>query len=64
MAIITELQKVTPFGRIQNREPPIVEDQELNAAEGLDHIATSDAGLQRFRTGGLDRGQAVIEHRA
>src|SRR6516164_9607233 len=29
-----------------------------------DHIATSDAGLQRFRTGGLDRGQAVIEHRA
>jgi hypothetical protein len=31
MAIIKELQKVAPFGRIENREPPVVEDEELNA---------------------------------
>ncbi len=28
------------------------------------YIATGDAGLQRFRTGGLNRGHAVIQHRA
>jgi len=25
MAIIKELQKVAPFGRIENRQPPVVE---------------------------------------
>ena len=29
-----------------------------------DHIAAGDAGLQCFGTGRLDRGQAMVEHRA
>ena len=29
MAIIKELQKVAPFGWIENRQPPVVEDEEL-----------------------------------
>ena len=33
-----------------------------NTAEITSPLATT--GLQRFRTRGLDRGQAVIEHRA
>jgi hypothetical protein len=35
VAIIKDLQKVAPFGRIENRQPPVIEDQELNAAEVL-----------------------------
>ncbi len=36
MAIIKELQKVAPFGRIENREAPVVEDEELNATDGFE----------------------------
>src|SRR5208283_954131 len=39
MAIIKELQKVTPFGRIENRQPPVVEDEELNATDGFEQAA-------------------------
>ena len=39
MAIIKELQKVAPFGRIENREPPVVEDEELNATDGFEQAA-------------------------
>ena len=39
VAIIENLEKVAPFGRIENRQPPIVEYQELNAAEGFEHAA-------------------------
>jgi hypothetical protein len=33
VAIVENLQKVAPFGWVENRKAPIVEDQELNAAE-------------------------------
>src|SRR6267154_2368844 len=36
MAIIKDLQKVAPFGRIENRKAPVVEDQELHAADGFE----------------------------
>ena len=39
VAIIEDLEKVAPFRRIENRQPPIVEYQELNAAEGFEHAA-------------------------
>ena len=35
MAIIKDLQKVAPFGRIENRQAPVVEDEELNAPDGF-----------------------------
>jgi hypothetical protein len=39
MAIIKELQKVAPFGWIENRQPPVVEDEELNATDGFEQAA-------------------------
>ena len=39
VAIIKDLQKVAPFGRIENRKAPVVEYQELDAAEGFEHAA-------------------------
>jgi hypothetical protein len=39
VAIIKDLQKVAPFGRIENRKAPVVEDQELNAADGFEQAA-------------------------
>ena len=39
VAIIKDLQKVAPFGRIENRKAPIVEDEELNPAEGFEQAA-------------------------
>ena len=36
----------------------------LARQHGQDHIATGDAGLQRFGAGGLDGGQPMVEHRA
>ena len=39
MAIIKDLQKVAPFGRIENRQAPVVEDEELNAADGFEQAA-------------------------
>src|SRR5258708_8108696 len=41
MAIIKDLQKVAPFGRIENRKAPVVEDQELKAADGFEQAAIS-----------------------
>src|ERR1700682_3514482 len=41
VAIIKDLQKVAPFGRIENRKAPIIEDQELNAADGFEQSAIS-----------------------
>ena len=41
VAIIKDLQKVAPFGRIENRKAPVVEDQELNPADGFEHSAIS-----------------------
>ena len=39
MAIIKDLQEVAPFGRIENRQAPIVEDEELDAADGFEQAA-------------------------
>mgnify|MGYP007068953029 CR=1 FL=1 len=39
VAIIKDLQKVAPFGRIENRQTPIIENKELNAPEGFEHAA-------------------------
>jgi hypothetical protein len=41
VAIIKDLQKVAPFGRIENRKAPVIEDQELNAADGFEQAAIS-----------------------
>src|SRR5260370_7032051 len=55
VAIIKDLQKVAPFGRIENRKAPVVEYQELNAAEGFEQAAiataapTQRAGLDHAR---------------
>ena len=35
MAIIEDLQKVAPFGRIEYRQAPVIEDEELNAPDGF-----------------------------
>jgi len=39
MAVIKDLQEVAPFGRIEDRQTPIVEDEELNAADGFEQAA-------------------------
>ena len=39
MAIIEDLEKIAPFGRIEYRQAPIIEDEELNAAEVFEHSA-------------------------
>ncbi len=39
VAIIEDLQKVAPFGRTENRKTPVVEDQELNPADGFEQAA-------------------------
>src|SRR5712671_2194129 len=39
VAIIKDLQKVAPFGRIENRKAPVVEYQELNAADAFEQAA-------------------------
>ena len=41
VAIIKDLQKVAPFGWIENRQTPIIENEELNAPEGFEHAAIS-----------------------
>src|SRR5664280_922037 len=41
VAIIKDLQQVAPFGRIENRQTPIIENEELNAPEGFEHAAIS-----------------------
>src|SRR6202140_1111245 len=55
VAIIKDLQKVAPFGRIENRKAPVIEDQELNAADGLEQAtiaavaASKGKGLEQAR---------------
>src|SRR5450755_841414 len=39
MAIIKDLQKVAPFGRIEYRQAPVIKDEELNAPEGFEQAA-------------------------
>jgi hypothetical protein len=39
MAIIKNLQKVAPFGRIEYRQAPVIKDEELNAAEAFEQAA-------------------------
>ena len=39
MAIVKDLQKVAPFGRIEHRQAPIIENEELNASEGFEQAA-------------------------
>jgi hypothetical protein len=63
VAIIKDLQKVAPFGRIENRKAPVVEDQELNAAEGFEQAAISAVAAsegERFK----QARDAMILHRA
>src|SRR5664280_2520404 len=36
VAIIKDLQQVAPFGRTENRQTPIIENEELNAPEGFE----------------------------
>src|SRR5258708_22063722 len=44
VAIIKDLQKVAPFGWVENREAPVVEHQEVNAAEGFEQAAIATVG--------------------
>ena len=63
VAIIKDLQKVAPFGRIENRKAPVVEYQELNAAEGFEHAAISAVAASEGE--GLEQAwNAVILDRA
>ena len=39
VAIIKDLQQVAPFGLVENRKAPVIEDQQLNAAEGFEQTA-------------------------
>ncbi len=39
MTIIKDLQKVAPFGRIENRQTPVVEDEKLNSADSFEQAA-------------------------
>ena len=39
MAIIEDLQKVAPLGRIEYRQAPVIEDEELNAPDGFEQPA-------------------------
>src|SRR5487761_2282360 len=39
MTIIEDLQKIAPFGWIENRQSPVVEDEELNTADGFEQAA-------------------------
>ena len=39
MAIVENLQKVAPFGRIEYRQAPVIKDEELNAAEVFEQAA-------------------------
>src|SRR6202022_3199633 len=57
VAIIEDLQKVAPFGRIENREAPIVEDEELNPAEGFAQAAI--AAVAAGESKGLHQGGAA-----
>ena len=41
MAIIKDLQKVAPFGRIEYRQAPIIKDEELNASEVFEQAAVA-----------------------
>ena len=49
VAIIEDLQKVAPFGRIKNRKAPVIEDQELNAADGLEQATIAASPRARAR---------------
>ena len=35
MAVVKDLQKIAPFGRIENRQAPVIKDEELNAPDGF-----------------------------
>ena len=39
MAIVENLQKVTPFGRIEYRQTPVIKDEELDASEIFEQVA-------------------------
>jgi hypothetical protein len=41
MAIIENLEEVAPFGRIENRQVPVIEDKELNVSERSDIVVIS-----------------------
>ena len=50
MAIIEDLEEVAPFGRIENRQSPIIEDEELNVSERFEKTAiTAVATRERER---------------
>ena len=63
VAIIQDLQKVAPFGRIENRKAPVIEDQELNAADGLEQATIAAVAASKGK--GLEQARdAVILDRA
>src|SRR5258708_13550475 len=39
VAVVKDLRKVALFGGIENRKAPVIEDQELNPAEGFEQAA-------------------------
>ena len=39
MAIIEDLEEVAPFGRIENRQAPVIEDKKLNVPERFEQTA-------------------------
>src|SRR5438132_4953203 len=63
MAIIEDFQKIAALGGTENRQAPVVEDEELNAPERLEQAAiASVAARQRER---LEQTRdAMIEHRS
>ena len=49
VAIIEDLQQVAPFGRTENRKAPVVEDQELNPADGFEQPAISAVAASKSK---------------
>jgi hypothetical protein len=41
VAIVEDLEQIASFGRIKNRQTPIIQDQQLNAAERFEQAAVT-----------------------
>lgn len=63
MAIVEDLQEVAPFGRVENRQAPVVEQEELNAPQRLEQATiASITSSQRERL--EEARDAMVEDRA
>lgn len=41
VTIVEDLEQIASFGRIEHRQPPVIQDQELNAAERFEQAAVT-----------------------